>query len=134
MDLVKLEDRVGKELLSLEADYEKEIALALRDALNSMRGEMARIYEKYAIGGKLTKAEMTRYNRYATMEKQMLEVLDPALRANLRTIKRLTPNQYEASFFRYGWAVDNSTGLRLAWGTVNKAQIAAALASEYSKI
>jgi len=134
MDLVKLEDRVAKQLLTLEADYEKEIALSLRDALNQMRGEMARIYEKYATAGKLTKAEMTRYNRYATMEKQMLSALDPALKANLRTIRRLTPEQYEASFFRYAWSVDQSTGLRLAWGNVNKAQIAAALASEYSKI
>lgn len=134
MDLAKLSDRVAKQLLTLEADYEKEIALSLRDALNQMRGEMARIYEKYATAGKLTKAEMTRYNRYATMEKQMLAALNPALKANLRTIRRLTPEQYEASFFRYAWSVDQSTGLRLAWGNVNKAQIAAALASEYSKI
>jgi len=118
-DLSDLEKRVLRDLAVSEAKYEKKVAIALRDALDKMRAEMQRIYDKYAVDGLLTKAEMTKYMRYASMEKQMLAALDPALQKTLITIKRLTPEQYEEAFFRYAWAMDNATGLRLSWGMLN---------------
>ena len=61
---------------------------------------MTKIYDKYAVDGKLTKVEMTKYNKYQTMEEQILKKLDPALKANIETIKKLLPDQFQQSFFQ----------------------------------
>lgn len=114
--------------------YEKQVSKSLYDALQTMRAEMTKIYEKYATNGILTKADMTRYNRYASMEKEMLAAIDPALKENLKTIRRLSPEMYNESFFREAWQIDNVSGLRLNWGTINKDLIMENLANEYDKI
>jgi SPP1 gp7 family putative phage head morphogenesis protein len=133
-ELRLLEDQAFKALLSRERAYEREVQAALKAALDRMRTTMAVIYEKYAADGVLTLAEMTRYNRLVTLERQLVAILNPALAANLRTIERLRPSQYDAAFFRYGWAVDNASGLRLAWGVLNPDVILENLASQFYKI
>jgi hypothetical protein len=119
MQLSKLEQQALNFLLSREAKYSKQIQSQLASVLTTIYGEMKRIYDKYAINGKLTKVEMTKYNKYSTMESQILKILDPALKANIKTIKHLLPSQFNESFFHYAWAIDNATGLRLSWGLVN---------------
>lgn len=118
-ELSKLEQQALNSLLAREAKYSRQIQDALLSALKSIYGEMKIIYDKYAINGKLTKVEMVKYNKYTTMEKSILDKLDPALKSNIKTIKKLLPEQYQESFFRTSWAIDNSTGLRLSWGNVN---------------
>lgn len=113
---------------------EIKIAEVLRDSLNMMRGQMQRLYDKYAIDGKLTKAEMTKYNRYASMEKQMLADLSPAVKTALREINRLTPEEYQAAFFRASWQIDTVSGLRLNYGVIDINAVTASLVNEYTLI
>lgn len=119
MELSKLEQQALNSLLLREAKYSKQIQHQLASVLTTMYGEMKKIYDKYAINGKLTKVEMTKYNKYSTMEEQILKTLDPALKANIKTIKKLLPSQFNESFFHYAWAIDQASGLRLSWGLVN---------------
>jgi len=118
-ELSKLEQQALNSLLLREAKYSKQIQNQLASVLTTIYGEMKKIYDKYAINGKLTKVEMTKYNKYSTMEEQILKTLDPALKANIKKIKKLLPSQFNESFFHYAWAIDNATGLRLSWGLVN---------------
>lgn len=119
MDLSKLEQQALNTLLKNEAKYSKQIQQALLDALTSIYGEMTKIYDKYAVDGILSKVEMTKYNKYQTMEKQILDKLDPAIKKNIESIKHLLPEQFQESFYHYAWAIDQATGLRLSWGNVN---------------
>jgi len=132
--MTKYEEAAYKRLLRLEKQYEKKIQKVLKRALDTMRGEMQTIYEKYAVNGVLTKAEMTRYNRYAAMEKEMLSALSPSVTSAINTIDKLTPEQYQAAFFNYSWAVDNMTGLRLNYGTINLPAVLENLDNEFKKI
>jgi len=139
-------------ILARERYYEREVQKQLKTALDTIRGKMVVIYERYAVDGTLSKADMTRYNRYATMERDMLAVVNQSTRETLRTIDRLRPEQYGESFFRhtidrlrpeqYGesffrhffrhaWAVDNTVGVRLAWGKLNRDAVIANLANEF---
>jgi len=115
-----------KALLAKEAQYERKVAAVMRKALDEIRAEMSKIYERYAVDGKLTLADMTRYARYTAMETNILAKLDPAIRASVGTMKRLTPEQYDAAFFRAAWKIDNETGLALNWGVINTEAIKAA--------
>jgi hypothetical protein len=121
-ELSKLEKQAFSYLLAREQKYSQLIQKQLRDSLNIIYAEMKVIYDKYAINGKLTKVEMTRYNKYITMEQQILKKLDPAIKANIKEIKYLLPSQYQESFFHYAWAIDNATGLRLSYGNINTSQ------------
>lgn len=133
-DLRLLEDQTFNALLARERTYEREVQAALKEAMDKMRVQMAVIYEKYSVNGILTNAEMTRYNRLVTAERQLVATLNPALAANLRTIERLRPDQYDAAFFRHAWAVDNTGGVRLAWGVLNPDVILENIASRFYKI
>jgi hypothetical protein len=126
-DLATLESRNMKALLAMEKQYEMQVARVLRDALDKIRSQMTRIYERYSVGGELTLAEMTQYNRLAKMEKQIVSTMSEATRRSIRTIARLRPDIYDEAFFRYAWAVDQSTGVSLEWGLLNRQQIIEAL-------
>lgn len=132
--LAELEKRSMAALLKRERVYERQVQAALKAALDDMRIQMSKLYEKYAVKGVLTKADMTRYNRLVTAEKQLMQALNPALRANLATIKRLGPAQYDAAFFYYAWAVDNAAQVRIAWGVLNKDVILENIANRFGKI
>lgn len=119
MDLSKLENTAYKSLLEREAKYSKLIQKQLSNSLTIVYGVLKKIYNLYAVNGKLTRAQMTAYNKYSTMEKQILDSLDPAIKANIATIKHLLPSQFQESFFQYAWAIDQASGLRLSWGMVN---------------
>lgn len=125
--LNELENRRSRYFNLAEKRYEREIAALYKQSLATIRADMAKIYDKYAKDGILTKAEMTRYNRLASMEKKIYNDLAPAVRASVGTINKLKPNEYGEAFFRTAWAVDNSTGVALDWGPLDKKAIVANL-------
>lgn len=115
-------------LLKREVQYERKIATVLRKALDEIRVDMVKVYEKYATDGILTTADMSRYMRYSAMEKDILSKLDPAIKKSMETIKRVPPEQYNAAFFHTAWVVDSATQTALNWGIINTKAIHAAYA------
>lgn len=108
--------------------YEREVTAELVAALRDIRTEMAAIFDRFADSdGNLTRAEMTKANRLATAERSIVRELKPALVANVETMRRLHPEQYEAAFFRYAWAIDQTGGVRLDYGRLNIRAITASL-------
>jgi hypothetical protein len=128
-----LEKKAYASLAEREVLYEKLLQKQLQDSLTSIYGEMTKIYNKFAIDGKLTRAEMTRYNKYTTMEANILKQLDPAIKANIKTIKKLLPEMYNESFFHYAWAMDQASGVALTYGAVNTKVLLAAFDITNSK-
>ena len=61
--------------LKVEKQYEKEMAKIFRDALDEIRVEMSKIYEKYAVNGVLTNAQMTQYNRLLTLQNNIKDII-----------------------------------------------------------
>ena len=121
--LSDLEKQAFTQLLKNEKKYQSQVQKVLADSLTTIRGEMSKIYSKYAKNGILTRAEMTKYNKYQTMEKQILKVLEPAIAKNIATIKKLMPEQYNESFFRYAWAMDQAVCVNLNYGILNQNMI-----------
>jgi len=98
-------------ILQKESLYEKEVQLAWLKALNTIRSELQLVYDKYTKSGVLTKTEMFNYNRYASMEKQMMEKIVPALKNKIVTIRNFLPEQYKEAFCRNGWDFESSMGM-----------------------
>jgi len=117
--LSKLEDAANRATSAIIDNAEKEAQRVLAQALKEVRGIMAGYYEKYAVKGKLTYAQMTKYNRMVNLETEIVGAINPALSKTRNLMDRLPPDAYNESFFRYAWAVDASQGVRLKWGTLN---------------
>jgi SPP1 gp7 family putative phage head morphogenesis protein len=124
MNLSDLEKKALNDSLAIQTKYEKKIALALNASLDEMRKEMSKLYDKWATNGILSKADMTRYGRLASIEKSVMEALGPALKSSVKDIQRLLPEQYNESFFHHAWAIDQYSGVNLNWGVINNAAIA----------
>lgn len=133
-DFETLEDRSYLALQRRMLIYEHRANDVLRNALDQIRIDMSKIYEKHAVDGKLSLADMTRYNRLATMEKQAIGHMTKAARANIATFDHLRPEMYQESFFHHAWAIDQDSGVRIAWGVLNKDVITENLASEFYRI
>ena len=114
-----LDAQVQRALGALESQTERRILLAYAQSLKDIRTEMGRLYEKLKTpDGKLTLAEMTKYNRLNTLEGNITEIMRDSNKIVLKEIRRLGPEMYDASYFRYGWAFDQNSAVSLSWGTV----------------
>lgn len=127
MEISKLEDINFAEFGKREKQYEKKIAEILKKTLDDIRKKMAMIYEKYAKDGVLTKADMTRYNRLVSLEKNIVDLVRPGIKQAQQIVDRLRPEEYSEGFFRSGWSIDEASKVSLNWAPVNKELITKSL-------
>lgn len=99
-------------------------------AIDAIRSDLAKLYERYSENGILTNAEMTKYNRLAALEKQIVADLQPAISGNDALIEKLAEVQYEEAFYRKAWAIDQTAGVSLRWGTFSAEQVRAAVKND----
>lgn len=133
-NLETLSQTIRNKLDKIENLVEQELLGNYRVALEAVRKELGEVFRKYAKAGVLTKAEMTKYNRMTVLEKKLVDILGPTLGKNGRLINRLSETQYQESFFRNAWAIEQSTGVSLKWGQLSEATIKAAVENDLSKI
>ena len=114
--------------------YETELTRQYRTALRNTRQTIGTLYEKYATNGKLTYAEMSKYNRLSALEKQIREDILPPLSKNQAVLNKMPPIEYEEAFYRYGWSIDQQLGTSLRWGQLNENTVKAAVLNPLDKI
>jgi hypothetical protein len=125
--LDKQEAAIRRAIESLQSGYERRIMQNYRDGLNGIRDALSVLYEKYASDGVLTYSEMTRYNRLKGLHDQLVEIMGPVFSKNGQLVEKLTRVQYQESFYRYAWAIDQTAGVELKWGLLNEKTVEAAV-------
>lgn len=126
LDWSDLDKQVDAELVRLLDRGERRILDEYRIAYKAIREDMAVLYEKYANGeGELTYAEMTKYNRLTTLEKNIAAIMNQQNRIVIRDFAALSEEAYEASFFRYAWAFDQNARVAITWGSLSPEAIKA---------
>ena len=111
----------------MENRIEREILRNYANALRAVRKEMESLYDKFAVDGVLSHADMTRFNRDVAMNKRLTAILKPYGDSNTEMIRMLTESQYEAAFYRTGWSYDNALRVDLGWGQIPVRQVKAAV-------
>lgn len=122
----KLDGRLGGGVSELRRNY--------REALTTIRDDLRKVFDKYEQNGKLTRAQMTKFNRLRNLERQMVEDLNVGLKKNTRLLERLSQVQYEESFYRHAWAVEQAAGVNLNWGLLNANAVEKAVENPLRKI
>ena len=116
------------------ATVEREVLTNYREAIRKIRADIAKVYDKFAINGELTHAEMSKFNRLTSLEKQLTEDLRPALRKNAAITAKMQRVEYDEAFFRTAWTIDQQLGASLSWGQLNPKAVTAAVANPLNLI
>ncbi len=122
-----MDAQVNNALLRIHAIEARRILQAYAQGLKEIRDVLGRLYEKAAgPDGKLTLAQMTRYNRLQTTNKEITRIMNQKYGIVVRSMDVLAEEIYNASYFRYAWAFDQNSGVALTWGSVNEDLLKAA--------
>jgi hypothetical protein len=95
---------------------------------------MAKLYERYAENGVLTHAEMSKWRRMKTLDKDITRILGPSAQANKTLVDKMAAVEYEEGFYRFAWAIDQESGVALRWGLLNPDTVRAAVANPLREI
>lgn len=126
-DWESLDRQVAARLEALVTEAERRVLTEYSIALKEIREQMAMMYERAAdTDGVLTLAQMTKYNRLNSLDKELSRIMDQHYQIVLGEMRRLPPATYNETFFRYAWAFDQHTSVNLTWGNVPQEAIEAA--------
>lgn len=132
--LTELQNRIQKVIDAYGRTVEREIVFNYAAALDSIRVDLAKVYERYAVNGELTHAEMSKFNRLTNLEKQIVEEMKPVFVKDQRLIDNMKTVTYEASFYRNAWAIDQTSGVALRWGLLNTEAVKAAVYNDFTEL
>ena len=126
--LATIEKTIWNQLEKIENIVEREVKANYVKALDSIRVELSKIYERYAEKGVLTKAQMTKYNRLTGLQKRLAGILRVELGNIDKALKNFQKVQYQESFFRHAWGIDQAVGVNVTWGMINEVAVANSVA------
>ncbi|MBE0449029.1 MAG: hypothetical protein IBX64_13225 [Actinobacteria bacterium] len=132
MSLDKQFDRIDKIINKMVAGTERKVAKEYAKSLKTIYGELGAIYAKYEVEGVLTYAEMTKYNRLATLFDSINGELKKVTSETAKLTKTLSADVYEASYFRTAYAFETELQLKLGYALINPKVIEAAVQNPIS--
>ena len=113
---------------------EREITQIYAAVREDIRAELAKVYEKHAVDGKLTRAQMAKYGRLEKLEKELTKKLNDADRKVINKNHTLARDQYKEGYYNRAWVLDNELESRLGWGLLNDKAVRAAVENPFHKI
>ena len=122
------------ELARIHQNEESSIIKLYGTALYEIRKILKELYDKYSVDGKLTNAQMTKYNRLKSVQDQVEGILEKKLKEVDSLTRTLTKEQYQEAFYRHAYAIDQAGGMSLNWGLVPEEAVEEAMKSPFSKL
>lgn len=124
----RLEDLLEKLTEQKEKDNVKRYSKLLRE----VNEELAKSYEKYEKGGKLTYTEMAKHNRLEKLIKEISSLVEEKDKELKEDIQQHLKEQYEESYYQTAYIVETSSETRLAYTTLKDEVIDAAINNRFS--
>jgi len=124
-NLDKINELIEKLVNKLVKTGEREIVKRYALLLSEIRHELAKLYEKYEIGGKLTYAEMAKYDRLRKFIEYIDYLLTIAYKDVRKTVYDVLGESYLDGYYLTAWAVETDTLSRLSYSAVRPEVITA---------
>lgn len=125
MNLDKINELIEQFANKRVKQSEREIVKRYAALLTEIRLELAKLYEKYEIGGKLTYAEMAKYDRLRKFIEYIDYLLTIAYKDVKKTVYDVLSDLYEEGYYYTAWAIETDTLSRLAYSAVPASTITA---------
>lgn len=123
-----IEKLVNRRVKKGERDIVKRYAILL----NEVRKELAKLYEKYEVAGKLTYAEMAKYDRL----RKFMDYISWLLGVTYKDVKKIVYDilgeSYLDGYYLTAWAVETDTLSRLSYSAVRPETITAMIENPIS--
>jgi len=124
------DDAVGR----LALEHEKALLQAYKKSLAETQAFLDNAYKKYATSGTLSMSEMSKYNRFQALEKQITGQLK-SLNVNTKKVVRQSIKENAIQAYNWtGFAVESETGVNFKFGLMPNYQIEAAIENPLDKI
>lgn len=108
-DFINLDKRIEK----LMRKSQKNIFKGYNDSLKYLKSEMAELYEKHSIDGKLTSESMNKYNRIQALEQDIQLTVKMLYERNNKEIRQTLTNTFLTTSKSIVSIVDKDVGIRL---------------------
>jgi SPP1 gp7 family putative phage head morphogenesis protein len=116
------------------AAVQRELQAEYKAAAIKIKTIMAEYYERYSQDGKLSMADMARYNRLSNLQAQIDDELRKLGIRTSRMINKLAEECYQASYYQHGYALEMDNMINLRFGLLNPETITAAVQEPVSGI
>ena len=128
-------DDIDKAIAKMVAGTQKEIVKNYKRAYNSIRIELIELYEKHANQeGKLTYAQMARYNHLNNLEKNIAKEMQKATGLNAEEIVKVSGESYNEAFLRTAFKIEKEIKAELGFGLPSKKAIARSVQNPIEKL
>ena len=122
-DLNDADKATARRLRRIEKGYRNNYKKSYRQ----VRNIFAEATAKYEVGGKLTFAEMAKYDRLKKMEIEMQKELTSLYAKDKRLLNNGLTVDYKDSYFRTGYAIEKDIQAKLSYIPIDEARIQAAI-------
>lgn len=113
---------------------QKQLLIAYKKALNSVRSKLAEVYSKYEKDGVLTYAEMTKYNRLSELQKEINDEIKKLGKVTTSALEKLSSDVYQESYYRTAFAIEKTVGANLKYGLLNPKVIESVVLRKIDKL
>ena len=134
MSLDKLLTQGDKVTDRMIAESEKQILQAYKSSLKEIRAQTALLYEKHAVDGVLSMADVAKYNRLANLEKSIATEVSRLAGTERRLTTKVIKDVYQESFYRTAFGVEHTAQAALGFGMLNPKQVEAAVLNPLDRI
>jgi SPP1 gp7 family putative phage head morphogenesis protein len=124
-NLDKINERIEKLVNKLVKMGGREIVKRYALLLSEIRQELAKLYEKYEVDGKLTYPEMAKYDRLRKFMEYINWLLGLLYKDLKKTIYDVLGESYAEGYYLTAWAIETDTLSRLAYSSVPASTITA---------
>ena len=125
-------DRIADRLT--ETIIRRRLLPAYRDSLNTIRGDLALFFEKYAADGTLDMADAAKYNRLANLEKNIAEEMARLGGKQIRATSTAIKEVYQESYYRIAFQLEKEVQVKMGFGQLPAKQVEASLLNPMDRI
>lgn len=117
-----------RDLIDMKVEKDsKPILQAYKRALNETREEIAKLYVKYAVDGKLTLTQKERYTYLKMLESQLKEQAQKLGNIDLGHTTNILSDIYKESYYRNAYAIDKGVVTAIDFTLLNPKIVEAAV-------
>lgn len=99
---------------------ERIIVRGYKEGLKNIRKDINLLYEKHAKDGKLSAADLSKYNRLTNLEKNIADNLKTAYDVQVRTTKKAVKGAFESAFYYGTFELEQEAKIPLMFGLLKK--------------
>jgi SPP1 gp7 family putative phage head morphogenesis protein len=125
-------DRVADRMT--DTMVKKQLLPAYKQSLDSIRGDLALLYEKYSKDGVLRMADVSKYNRLRTLEADIAKEMSRLGVKQIGVTSHTIKDVYQESYYRAAFALEKEAQVKLRFGQLPAKQVEAALVNPMDRI